>query len=346
MAGIRGVVYDLMKSYLCGRKMQVKANNIMSRPYPVDVGVPQGSILGPLLYLIYVNDLGKLRLNGNTRLFADDTSMFYTEPTTQLNMAALESDLVLIDEYFRINKLTVNLSKTEFIHFHANRAAPQSNAIIYKGTEIKNVATVKHLGVSLDDRLLWKCHINKLASKLSSVVGILTKISSFIPTHVMKLLYYALFHSRVEYASANWACACKSHLKPIQVLQNRALKVCHKLNNRHSTIDIYSNVAKNVIPISFLNDYQACKITHKIINNIQQSAIKFTYKNREGRRGHEITTTIKPKNRYGFNSIRFNGPAQFNRLPKQIRQCTNPKAFQRKIKNYYCNSENLKLKLY
>lgn len=274
-AGIRGIASDLFKSYLKNRQLKVKVNDCVGQSFNLKIGVPQGSILGPILYLIYVNDLAKLRIQGNIRLFADDTSIFYTQNTVQQNMNALESDIKLIDEYYRINKLTVNLTKTEFIHFHSSKRTPPTTHTI---TSINNVASVKHLGLIFDSQLQWKPHIEKLAAKLASIVGIFTKISSFLPTNVMKLLYFALFHSRIEYASTNWATASKTQLNQIQVLQNKAIKKCYKLHNRHHTLDLYTNVAKNIIPVATMKDYQACKVTHIIINEIKPSQIKFDFK--------------------------------------------------------------------
>lgn len=346
MAGIRGVALKLFESYLTNRHIKVKVNEVISEPAGMNVGVPQGSILGPILYLIYVNDLAKLSIHGNIRLFADDTSIFYTQNTTHQNMIAMKRDLELIDEYYRINKLTVNLSKIEYIHFHSHkRAPPTTDVITYKGTAIKNVISLKHLGLIFDSTLQWTAHIDKIATKLASVVGVFTKISSFLPTHVMKLLYFALFHSRIEYASTNWTATAKTHLNKIQVLQNKALKTCYKLNSRHSSLDLYANVARNIIPIVAMKDYQACKITHTIINRIKPSKIQFEYKTRESRRGPEIAPAIKPKNQYGLNSISHNGPTQFNSLPSEIKNCTSTKEFQKRIKTHYCKLESLKNKL-
>lgn len=344
-AGIRGLALQLFESYLNNRQMVVKANGNVSRLFDLKIGVPQGSILGPILYLIYVNDLAKLPLQGNIRLFADDTSIFYTKHTIHQNMNALEKDIKLIDEYYRINKLTVNLTKTEIIHFHSSkRSPPTTNAIIYKGTCINIVSSVKHLGLIFDSQLQWKAHIDKLATKLASVVGIFAKIGTFLPTKVMKLLYYALFHSRIEYASTSWAAASKTQLNQIQVLQNKAIKRCYRLNNRHHTLGLYTNIAKNVMPVVAMKDYQACKFTHIIINKIKPSKIQFEFKNRESRRGPEIVPAIKPKNQYGFNSISYNGPTQFNTMPCEIKNCTNTKIFQRKIKTHFCQSEILRQK--
>lgn len=147
-----------------------------------------------------------------------------------------------------------------------------------------------------------------------------------------------------EYASMNWSVASKTHLSQIQVLQNKALKRCYKLNNRHCTLDLYTNVAKNVIPVVAMKNYQACKLTHIIANRIKPSNIQFEFKNRESRRGLEIATTIKPLNRYGLNSISYNGPIQFNLLPCEIKNCTNVKKFQKKIKEHFCNLESLRHK--
>lgn len=116
-AGIRENALKLMTSYLTNRQICVKVNGKISEPIIVNSSVPQGSCLGPLLYLMYVNDFGYLNLHGKPKLFADDTTIFYSNGTIQDNISCLNHDFIIMSEYFRINKLTLNINKTKAIHF-------------------------------------------------------------------------------------------------------------------------------------------------------------------------------------------------------------------------------------
>lgn len=119
--GVRGVALNLIKSYLSNRQQYVSIGDYSSNLREISIGVPQGSNIGPLLFLIYINDLGNIALNGTPRLFADDTAIFYPCVNPNLMINQINEDLLLLKYYFANNLLTLNLSKTKFMVFRSAR---------------------------------------------------------------------------------------------------------------------------------------------------------------------------------------------------------------------------------
>ena len=175
-AGIRGVTNQLFVSYLSNRFQYVSANGFDSSKLVMTFGVPQGSVLGPLLFLIFINDLYKLPITSKPYLYADDTSLFTSSICIASNVSQINGDLKLISEYFKMNKLTLNLNKCKVVHFRSPRkqigAVPD---IVVDGIKVESVASIKCLGIVLDSHLNWNCHVTELCNKISSQIGIIRR---------------------------------------------------------------------------------------------------------------------------------------------------------------------------
>ena len=173
--GIRGVVLDWLKSYLSQRKQFVNVNGHNSLSLPVTCGVPQGSILGPLLFLLYVNDLPNTFCLLTFHLFADDTNIYFSSKNLSHLEATLNHELRSVAEWMKCNRLALSISKTNFILFHSSKLKPNQSLRIKIDDElIKQVDSTKYLGITFDSNLTWKSHINELCLKLSKTVGILS----------------------------------------------------------------------------------------------------------------------------------------------------------------------------
>lgn len=224
-AGIRGIALDLFKSYFLNRKQITFVNENYSDMKSITCGVPQGSVLGPLLFLIYINDIGALNLKSEPNIFADDTAMFYFNSNILDNMRDAQCDLDVLREYFRLNKLTLNVEKSKFMNIHSkNKILPVFPVLQYNNVSLGEVNEFKYLGIVIDKHLVWDKHINKITSKISSRVGVIRKLSYFLPRKILLSLYYSLIHCNLEYLCMVWGSASNRYLKPVQVLQNRCLK--------------------------------------------------------------------------------------------------------------------------
>ena len=195
--GIRGLPLQLLKSYLNNRLQFTVVNNTKSKFNHVTCGVPQGSTLGPLLFLLYINDM-PLVSNFNTKLFADDTVLILTNSCPKLLNKNVNSELVKIDERLKLNKSSLNTNKTKFMVLTKQRSAWHFDIRIGK-TNIEQVNEIKYLGVIFNDKLSWKSHIQHVCPKLSNGSWALLKLRNYVDTTTLKTVYYALIYSYLQY---------------------------------------------------------------------------------------------------------------------------------------------------
>ena len=165
------------KSYLESRKQCVFINNTYSEQKIVTTGVPQGSVLGPLLFLVYVNDVYKAIDSENLRLFADDSNLFISGNSLQDMVNEAELKLECLNKWFKHNQLTLNIDKTCFTLFSRTK---NEIALKLNGTEIQRVETAKYLGIFLDSKLSWSDHTDKICQKLQKLSGPFHYIAHFI----------------------------------------------------------------------------------------------------------------------------------------------------------------------
>lgn len=241
-----GVHLDLAKivqAYLHNRHFRVHIGDHTSDLYPIPAGVPQGSILGPTLFLIYLNDMPK-QTRTHLACFADDTASYTTASDVDLIIDRLQLSIELLSEYFRKWKLKLNSSKTEAIMFTRKRKQP-NNKLVIDGHHIPWQKSVKYLGVHIDERINWSQHINKLYLKgtqaLNALSPVLNRKSNLSPTTKLRI-YCTLVRPCITYASPVWSSTCESNYRKLQTIQNKALKISYNtpfyinLKSLHSRI--------------------------------------------------------------------------------------------------------------
>ena len=256
--GLRGNVNKLIKSYLSNRKQFVSINGYDSEIKDVTCGVPQGSSLGPLLFLIYINDLRLCLSEASCGHFADDTFIVYNSKKPKTIETVINYELKKVTKWLRLNKLSLNAAKTEVIFFRSNRHSLDYDKISIKmnGFKLAPVDYIKYLGMYIDKNLDWNHHINELIKKLNRANGILSKLRYNTTLDICIQVYYAIFYSYLIYGCNVWGFTSEENISAIQVLQNKCIRIMtfapYNSNVDQSFIDLKMLKVRDVIKLQQL----------------------------------------------------------------------------------------------
>ena len=192
--GVRGIALDWFTSYLSHRKQYVSVNGHTSEYLNISCGVPQGLVLRPLLFLIYINDLPSVSKYLRFHLFADDTNIYFEAKDLKTLQKIMNRELRHVKKWLEANKLALNIEKTNFVVFHSPSKKLTEPIILKCGRKkIIHANHVKFLGVLLDETLSWRSHLIELSRKLARSVAIFYKLRLYVPLDILISIYYALF---------------------------------------------------------------------------------------------------------------------------------------------------------
>ena len=242
--GLRGTINKLLKSYLSDRKQYVSINGFDSSVKNINCGVPQGSSLGPLLFLLYINDFRACLSQTSCGHFADDTFIIYNNKKPKSIETVINTELKQVTKWLRLNKLSLNTGKTEVIFFRSNKHPLNYDSIFIKlnGQNLTPVNHIKYLGMYLDTYLDWSFHIYELTRKLSRANGILSKLRYNAPLNICLQVYYAIFYSYLINGCNVWGFTTEDNINKIQVLQNKCVRIMtfapFNSNTDHIFIDL------------------------------------------------------------------------------------------------------------
>jgi len=273
--GIRGPVLEWLKSYITNRQQYAYVNGKESKLQHITCGVPQGSVLGPLLFLIYSNDIGNCT-DSMIRLFADDTNGFVNSHDYPSLKKAIISTLKEIFTWCSDNKLSINMDKTCYSIFHKpNQKIPKLlNNIKINGNIIKREESTKYLGILLDETLSYKNHINDLTTKLVNSFKI---VKHYVPVNNRILLFEAYFNSKIQYGIELYGSANQTLIKKLQVKQNRAIKTLFNLDFLTPTKQMHKDY--KLLMVNDKYKLSIGKFAYKYQNNLLPEAFEHYFSN-------------------------------------------------------------------
>lgn len=264
--GIRGVAHNWFKSFLTNRKQCVSINGNISSTLTVTTGVPQGSVLGPLLFLLYINDIPNSAKPLDFFLFADDTSLRYSSSSIEDLETTLNNELNNINEWLLSNKLSLNVSKSNFVNFYPKQRKMLKSPILKINNEIiEEKDCTKYLGVLIDKHLTWINQINMIRTKLSKALGIIYKLKPFVPVPILKLIYNSLFYPYLNHAILIWGNAYTSTLNPLRILQKKAIRAILDEDWNSHTPPLFHKL--KILMLDDIYKLQASLFMHDIHNN-------------------------------------------------------------------------------
>lgn len=340
-AGIRGVPLKLFKSYLNNRVQSVFCNGEYSSQGNIRQGVPQGSILGPTLFLLYINDIVNVSNRCKYVIFADDTTLIFAEKNIPALHNILKNDLILIKQWIKHNKLNLNISKTNLVFFKNRSDNSEFPQVIIQNETVQQAQSCKFLGVIVDEHLNWKTHIKSVCMKLSKVCGIIHRVRDQLTKKSLLNLYFTLCYPHIIYCVSVWGCTWPSFIKDVTIAHKRLIRIMSSKGRYYHAAELYRDW--NLLDFPSVHKYF-------LLLGIFKSLYKQVPSNREcffsrAARAHDtrgsLTNLVCPPARTTLylNSVLCAGPRLWNSLPPQIKAITNIYSFKKLLKEFFLQSQ-------
>ena len=223
--GIKGIPLSLFRSYLSERYQAVKVNNVVSEYKSINSGVPQGSVLGPILYLIYVNEIPNISSQFSTVLFADDTTLIFNHSNKYELFKSCDYGINLFYSWCCANRLSINISKTKAMLFSKTLTVRDIADIYMNNIKIDYASSTKFLGVIIDDKLKFNLHINEINNKISKNIGVIYKLRQYIQTSTLVNVYRSIIECYLNYCNIIFGNSFETHVSPLFISQKKVLRI-------------------------------------------------------------------------------------------------------------------------
>ena len=239
-------------------------DNVSSGELTVECGVPQGSVLGPKLFLLYINDITEVSDLLKFILFADDTTILCSHSDINSLILTLNHELQKLYDWFAANKLSLNISKTNYMIFNGAPGYDTTPPLTINGSAIERVKVSKFLGLHVDDKLSWKSHINTVQSKLSRTLPAMYHARPFVNDSTLRTIYNALFLPHLSYCSEIWGNTYISSLSKIITTQKKAIRLVCRTGKYTPSTPLFKKL--NLLKFTDLVEFKTSLVMHKAFN--------------------------------------------------------------------------------
>ena len=332
--GLKGSTLNLVQSYLSNRKQYTEIEDTTSTILPIQVGVPQGSILGPILFIIYVNDLPQCSNKFDFIMYADDTTLSSTiDSFCDINSNASADSLINAEidkviEWLKINKLSLNKNKSKYMTFHMPKKQIQHLTLKIDGINIEKVEEFNFLGLTMDTNLKWKKHTDKISNKCSKITGVLNRLKLLFPQEIKCLLYNSLIVPHINYCITAWGF----HRNRITIIQKKAIRIITASSYISHTEPLFKQL--NLLKVEDILTLQELKFYFKYNQGILPKYLQnwnFIPNSKiHNHNTRKITTlhTFKTKHEFAKKTLKYNLPYTINNTPHIVKDKVNTHSFQ------------------
>ena len=324
--GVKDTELCWFQDYLFNRQQFVVYDKETSDPRAVTCGVPQGSILGPLLFLLFFNDFPDCLTTCSTIMFADDTVIFASGKTSEEVTNILNAEIINVERFLTDNELIINLKKgkTESMLFSTARKLNEANLeLFYKDKAINRTNNYKYLGISIDPLIRLNEHFDKTINKATSRLKLLSLIRPSVTPFVSFEIFRSMVQSTILYGSSTYLNLNRTNIEKVQSIDRRANKIINKRAiNRHS-IEPTTNIIKR----------QACCLVKKCLLG-ETNVLMSNYFEINNHNQNALIRLPKVRLEVAKSGFFFMGGKLYNTLPIELRTLDNSKTFENKIKSH------------
>lgn len=337
--GIRGTALDIFTTYLQNRKQYVKIEKNISDPEIIKTGIPQGTVIAPILFTIFINDFCNIsNISAKIVSYADDTVIIFEGIDWEELTKKVSSEMKIIKNWLDQNLLSLNIAKTKFINFSIYKTRNYNiTEINIQNTDyvIRNTKKIKYLGVIIDENLKWQEHIIYITDKIRKLIRKFYMLRDILSTKTLLNVYNALVVSIIRYGIIAWGGAYENALKPLKVIQKLILKIIMKKSHTYPSDQLF----KECSCLSVKNNYVLESILF-ISKNIQKFSFPTHLHNTRS-----VTNSNLIINKYNKTSqqnyIDYQGPLFYNKLPISIKNISNKAKYRNCVKSFIVTNPEL-----